>query len=244
MIMNGRPGDGFLLKYGGLTIPFRVEYRRRKHLAITVHPELRLEVSAPEGSALDQVLAKVDKRAAWIFRQWRFFEQYQPTQPGPHYVSGETHLYLGRQYRLKVREGLPEGVKLIGRFLHIRTTRRQDKERVRGLLEDWYRTHAKRVFAHRLEVCLGLTRSLNLAKAPNPAVRKMAKRWGSCTKAGNILLNLDLVKVPVHCLDYVITHELCHLKALNHSKKFYRFLSRCMPDWEARKKRLESIVIT
>jgi predicted metal-dependent hydrolase len=243
MIQNGHSGAGFLLHYGGLTIPFQVEYRRRKHLAITVHPELRLEVSAPEGSALAQVLARVDRRAAWIVRQWRFFEQYQPAQPGPRYLSGETHRYLGRQYRLKVYEGSPEGVKLIGRFLHLRTTRREDGDRVRSLLEAWYRTHAKRVFAQRLEGCLESTRSLNLATAPNLVIRKMAKRWGSCTKAGNILLNLDLVRVPVHCIDYVITHELCHLKALNHGKEFYRLLARCMPDWEARKRRLESFVL-
>ena len=134
-------------------------------------------------------------------------------------------------------------MKLVGRFLHVQVTRREEGERVRGLLEDWYRTHAKRVFAHRLEGCLESTRSLGLETVPNLVIRKMAKRWGSCTRAGNILLNLDLVKVPVHCIDYVIVHELCHLKVHNHGREFYRLLARCLPDWEARKKRLESVVL-
>jgi predicted metal-dependent hydrolase len=243
MIENGHSGGGFLLRYDGQVIPFRITYRRRKHLSITVHPEMRLEVTAPEGVGQEAVLAKLEKRAAWIVRQWRHFEQYQPTQPGPRYVSGETHLYLGRQYRLKVREGSPEGVKLVGRFLHVHTSSGEEGEQVGRLLDAWYRAHAKQVFSRRLEGCLGSARSLGLKGVPNLILRKMAKRWGSCTRAGNILLNLDLVRVPVHCIDYVIIHELCHLKVHNHGREFYRLLARCLPDWDARKKRLEAVVL-
>lgn len=107
MIENGRPQGSFLLRYSGLAIPFRVQFRERKNLAITVRPEMTLEVFAPNGAALDQVLGKVEKRAKWIVRQWRFFEQYRPPQPDRRYVSGETHVYLGRQYRLKVQAGEP-----------------------------------------------------------------------------------------------------------------------------------------
>src|SRR5438309_6771177 len=108
MIEDGEPDGGYLLSYAGQRIPFRIEYRPRKHLAISVLPDLRVEVVAPVGSPLGAILPRVQKRAGWIFRQLRFFEQYQPTQPEPSFVSGETHLYLGRQYRLKVTQGTAE----------------------------------------------------------------------------------------------------------------------------------------
>lgn len=240
MIQNGQPDGGYFLCFGGKRIPFRIEYRKRKKLAITVHPDMRLCVIAPESSKEEQILQRVEKRAGWIMRQWRHFEQFQPKHPGPRYLSGETHLYLGRQYRLKVHEGSSEAVKLVGRFLHVSARNREDRERIKTLVERWYRDHAEHVFGHRLQVCLEQCPSLKRVHEPCVTIRKMPKRWGSCTKTGSILLNLELVKVPVHCVDYVIVHELCHLQIHNHSPAFYRLLSRCMPDWENRKKRLDS----
>jgi len=78
--------------------------------------------------------------------------------------------------------------------------------------------------------------------APTVTIRKMTRRWGSCTKRGTINLNTDLIKVPLTFIDYVIVHELCHLKVHNHSPAFYKLLTRSMPDWRQRKARLESFV--
>jgi len=240
MIQNSQPDGGYVLCYSGKRIPFRIEYRKRKKLAITVLPDMRLEVIAPDGSLAEQVLERVEKRAGWIMRQWHYFEQYQPKHPGPRYVSGETFLYLGRQYRLKVHEGSPETVKLVGKFLHVWARKNNDDNRIKSLVDRWYREHSEDVLNHRLQVCLEHYPSLRPANEPSIKLRKMTHRWGSCTKAGNILLNDGLVKVPVHCIDYVIVHELCHLQIHNHSPVFYRLLSRCLPDWNRRKQRLES----
>jgi hypothetical protein len=239
MIESGQPDGGYVLNFDGERIPFRIAYRQRKTLAITVHPELRLEVVAPEGTTSEQVLPRVAKRAGWILRQWRYFEQFLPRHPGPRFVSGETHRYLGRQYRLKVHEGSPETVKLVGGFLHVWTSDRNQASRIEQLLDGWYREHAERVFQHRMRLCLERCPSLRPPHEPKLMIRRMTRRWGSCTRAGNILLNLDLVKTPIHCVDYVLAHELCHLQIHNHSPAFYQLLSRCMPDWESRKRRLE-----
>jgi predicted metal-dependent hydrolase len=243
MIEEGRPDGGFVLCYDGERVPFRVEFRRRKHLAITVHPDLKVEVAVPEGSTLDQVLPRVQKRAAWILKQRRYFARYQPTPRGRLYISGETHLYLGRQYRLKIQAGVPEDIKLVGPFFLIQAAVRGEADRVRALIDAWYRERARQVFPRRLAACLAATSWLELGGPPHLIIRRMAKRWGSCTRAGNILLNLELIRAPVHCIDYVITHELCHLKVPHHGKEFYHLLARCMPDWERRKERLESILL-
>ncbi len=78
---------------------------------------------------------------------------------------------------------------------------------------------------------------------PPLILRRLKTRWGSCSKAGRILLNTELVQAPVECIDYVIVHELCHLKVPDHSPAFHRLLNACMPDWQRRKERLEALRI-
>ncbi len=240
MIENSQPGGGYLLKQGPLEIPFQIEYTDRCRLTINVHPDMRLEVLAPTGRPCDAVLDRVEARASWIAKQWRYFERYQPTQPEPQFVSGETHRYLGRQYRLKVTQAIEPNAKLVGRFLHVLQVDPFDREATKELVGRWHHEHANSTFARRFDVCWELCKSLELKSRPRVSIRKMRRRWGSCTKAGNISLNLALARTPVHCIDYVIVHELCHLKIHNHSPNFYRTLDRILPDWRLRKQRLES----
>jgi predicted metal-dependent hydrolase len=234
--------DTYVIRFGAKTIPFALEMRQRRRLAISVHPDRRVTVLAPADCSLADVLARVQKRAAWIARQRAYFEQFHPLPHEKRYVSGETHLYLGRQYRLKIQSASTESVKLMGSHLCVATAHCHDALQVKRLLENWYRHHAKDIFHARLLQCLAAAPSLRM---PPPAIiiRRMPRRWGSCTKAGNILLNLDLVKTPLYCVEYVIMHELCHLRIHNHSSSYYRLLARCMPDWEKRKMRLDSCVI-
>ena len=242
MIETASPHGTHVIQFGDETIPFTLELRQRRRLSISVHPDRRVTVFAPADCSLTDVLARVQKRAAWIIRQRAYFEQFHPLPHEKRYISGETHLYLGRQYRLKIHSAAAESVKLTGGYLHVATANRPDVLQVKRLLDDWYRNHAKGIFHTRLLQCLDHAPSLRM---PPPAIiiRRMSRRWGSCTKAGNILLNLDLVKTPRYCIEYVIMHELCHLRIHNHSPGYYRLLSRCMPDWEKRKTRLDAYVI-
>ncbi len=124
------------IDFGGRQIGFSLRRSRRRTLAITVHSELKVVVTAPENAAMETVLAMVRKRAGWIRKQERFFGEFLPQTPPRIYASGETHRYLGRQYRLKVIEPATADVKMRGRFIWVQTPRKGDTAQVRKLVEE------------------------------------------------------------------------------------------------------------
>ena len=232
----------YTLTFGQAKIPFELAFRSKRRLSITVLPNRNVVVLAPKGHELDKVLALVQKRASWIVKKRNYFEQFHPFPNEKRFVSGETHLYLGRQYRLKLLKRENADVKLVGRYFYVSAKNPNHKDFVKTTLDDWYMEKAEKLFSNRVKHYLESVPSLRLTPS-KITIQRMAKRWGSCTKAGNILLNLDLIKAPLHCIEYVIAHELCHLKIHDHSPDFYRLLARCMPDWKQRKIKLDAFML-
>ena len=185
-----------------------------------------------------RIQQKVLRRAPWILRQQRQFQEYVPRKELPRrYVSGESYRYLGRQYRLKVLEQSVERVVLTRGQLTVSLPDRSDKRRIAQLVKKWYRSRARVVFEERLDKCHAQVASLGIPY-PELVIRDMKSRWGSCTAAGRVLLNLKLIQVPKDLIDYAILHELCHLKEHNHSRAFYILLDHALPDWRERRQRL------
>lgn len=149
-------------------------------------------------------------------------------------------MYLGRRYRLKVIqvESAEVSVKLRGSHLEVRVTDPQ-RQSVCEATKRWIRERARDVFAERLKTIVA---ELNW-RLPTPAMRLQAMQvqWGSCSPGGRLTLNPWLVKAPRDCIDYVVLHELCHLKEHNHSPRFYKLLDKHMPQWRNRKKRLDEL---
>jgi predicted metal-dependent hydrolase len=232
----------YSLNYGNLVIKFYLLYGDRKSLGITVQPDKIVYVRAPYGKSIEDVYKRVRKHAAWIIKKLNYFEQFQPLQPPRQYVSGETHLYLGRQYRLKVLKDNNESVKLIGRFIIVRTKHKDNRRKTEIMLGSWYDLHAHSIIQGRMAKLLNTVTARGISE-PTIKYKKMIRRWGSCNKNNLITLNTELVKAPLYSIDYVIMHELCHLKHKNHGPAFFRLLSSMMPDWEKRKERLQRIGI-
>ena len=141
--------------------------------------------------------------------------------------------------RLKVVESDERRVKLHGRFIWVLTPRKTDTARVRAMMGEWFLERARQRFERSLAECgrrLG-----GCVNAPQMRLRRMPKRWGSSTKRGVVYLNPELIFAPPTCIDYVVTHELCHLVHASHGREFFALLRKAMPDWEQRKTRLEQV---
>lgn len=232
-------GEHLSLTHGQATIDYRLVRRPRKTLEITVEPDASVAIAAPEDATLEAIEAKLRKRATWVLRQQRYFAQFLPRVPARIYVAGETHLYLGRQYRLKIVPHVQQAVKLSRGYFVVQTHRPLSPEVTRALLETWYREKAHIKFAERLEVNLRRFPDMEVRRPANLIVRQLKQRWGSMTVGQRLLLNRRLIEAPLPAIDYVITHELCHMTEPHHGAAFFDLLARVMPDWEMRKIQLE-----
>jgi predicted metal-dependent hydrolase len=230
------------IEFGVYSVNFTIIRRKRKTLEIAVEPDASVVVKAPLGASVDTIRGKVRKRASWIRRQQQFFLQFAPKTPPRRYVAGETHLYLGRQYRLKVLSAREPAVKLTRGFIMVYSRAPKRTDVTRDLVNAWYRSRAQVWFRERL--------SINLLRFPNPervqpcglTIRSLRQRWGSMSPKHTLLLNQRLIQAPVDSIDYVITHELCHVAQPHYGPLFFKLLNRVLPDWERRKQRLEDIM--
>ena len=226
------------LAFGDRCIPYTLRRSPRKNLRVVVSPDMSVAVYAPARASARQIEEGVAKKARWIAATLEKVKSFHPLPTPKQYISGETFVYLGRQYRLKVNAGADESVKLLGRFLVVNVADVADRKMVKQRVNRWYREHATAVFARYLATCRAVA-SRHGIPAFTLRIRSMKRRWGSCAASGRITLNIRLVQVHAHCIEYVIMHELCHLLHHNHGPDFYRLMTRCMPDWRSRKETLD-----
>lgn len=218
------------IRWGRSVIHYDYQFASRKTLAISVHPTLRVEVKAPDGTELDAIREKVKKRAKWIKKSQQEFELYMPRQPPRRFIAGETHRYLGRQYRLKILEGSESSVKCFRGCLWVTSTKGDAPNYIEQLLVAWYRQRAQVIFNQALSKCIPRVLGDSVCHS-SLVIRHMKYRWGSCTKTGRIILNLELIKAPRDCIEYVVVHELCHLIEYNHGPRFWRLVEKAMPEY-------------
>lgn len=226
------------ITFGTTVIPYRVVFTDRRTLGISVLPTVEVVLQAPCDVTREQIEAKLTKRAAWIIKQQNYFLSFGERTPAKKYISGESHYYLGKQYLLRVTEGKPNSAKYKGRYFEVICS---PKSKAEELMREWYRERAKIKFAEIAEPII--TRFKRYGVKPSSIyIQEMEARCGSCTPKGKIILNTELIKAPKPCIEYVITHELCHLVHRDHTKAFFELLETEMSDWKRWKERLETFM--
>lgn len=227
------------IQFGSATIEYRLEFQDRKNLTIKVYPDCIVKIIAPYDTAVEKITQHIKKKAPWIIKQQREFLSYHPYTPERIYVNGETHLYLGRQYKLRVEIGNRNEVKLFRGHI---TVLSKEENNVKDILDKWYREKAFVHFDDVLSKVYPMFKKYKINK-PELHIRSMEKRWGSCTPNGKVILNPELIKAPKGSIEYVVVHELCHLVHHNHTKAFYDLQEVMMPDWKKWKEKLEHSLV-
>jgi len=192
-------------------------------------------VRAPRRAAERDIVRFVEGRAAWIAARRGAAAVRQ--QLAPRYATGDLHPYLGRYLRLEVEAGRLDGARLDGDVLRVTIAGETAPERVKKVLDEWYRAQALRSLPRRVAACWAVFARPGEA-VPDVRVRLMRSRWGSLTATNRMSLSAYLMRAPAECVDYVIFHELCHLRVRNHSAAFYREVERYVPDWRRLRVRL------
>lgn len=223
------------IAFGSTVIKYSLAYQERKTLGIKVYPDSSVKVAAPFDTIEIEIKNYLKKKAPWIIKQRREFLSYHPLTPARLYINGETHLYLGRQYKLRIETESINDVKLYRGHLIIYCGKKEDAKEI---LDKWYRERAVIHFKEMLDKTFPLLSKFKISK-PDLQIRQMEKRWGSCTPNGKVILNPELIKAPKGSIEYVVIHELCHLVHHNHTKHFYDLQESLMPDWKIWKERLE-----
>ncbi|MBU4454641.1 MAG: M48 family metallopeptidase [Euryarchaeota archaeon] len=211
-----------------LTYKIQRSTKRRK-LSITVERDRSVIVHAPQGLSEEKIRQVVEAKRQWIYEKIGHPQKYHdlPHPPGKELVSGESALYLGRQYRIEmVKTGLSE-IQFAQRFFIPATQGKERKE----VLREWYISKAKEKIiprvkhhAHELGVIFNKVKIVD-----------NRYRWGSCTMNNNINFNWRLIKAPMFVIDYIIVHELAHLIETNHTHKFRNIVRAQSPTMEKAK---------
>ena len=213
----------------------RYEFKRshRRSVVAKIRRDGVIEVKAPLLYRESDMLAFLNQHRRWIFNHLDRLQNTDNQQKK--YISGEIHYYLGKQYTLQVVESNKNSVRIEGNSLIVSS---KSPEIVEKLLNNWYRIQAKKVFAELLPPIIEKFKKYNVAPA-KISIRDMRSRWGSCSRRGNISLNLQLIKLNENCIRQVMVHEMCHLVYFNHQAGFHALMDEMMPDWKLWKKELK-----
>lgn len=200
-------------------------------------PDKGVTVRAPYRTSLKSIEKFVREKESWIRKHLQKHSELKRINHGKKFTDGEAHLYLGKEYYLKILISPEPYVKQYDSFIEVGLNDTGNTLKIRSILRVWYILRAQECFARRFEEIIN--NNLRYGFLPSGfVVKPLRSRWGSCTSRGRITISSELIKLDPVFADYVIIHELCHLKHHNHGKEFYRLLEELVPEYKGTRKEL------
>lgn len=210
-----------------MTFEYQIKYSNRKTLNISVERDRSVIVRAPHYLTPEKIDKIVQSKRQWIKEKLNHTQKYPLVFENKEFVSGETLMYLGRNYQLLIVDKEIEGVEFDQRF----KISKHNQPNANELFKKWYLDQAlKKIEPLATKYAKSLGVEYNQFKTS-----EMKYRWGSCTPANNIIFNWRIIKAPMYVLEYLVAHELVHLLEDNHTPRFWNILSIQVPNYEKAK---------
>lgn len=221
------------------SLNYKIIFSNRRSISIILHPVKGITVRAPYRTSLKTIEKFVFQKAGWIQKTLDKYKSAKNLNEDKRFANGEKTILMGREYELKVTPYVQDHITLNDNIIEIGISNENDPHLIRSKLNRWYMNKAREIIPGRIiEI---INKYDEYAFVPTAIrIRKMKSRWGSCNSKGRVTINSELVKVNAALIDYVIIHELCHLKFHNHGSEFYRMLQSLVPDYKALRKELRA----
>ena len=222
-------------------IEFRVIYSRRRTLGISVLPDSSVIVRVPYLTSFKTISRIVQQKAGWIIKHRDSYKEKEMSNLNGSYSNGEIHLFRGNGSVLKIEKSSKAYIRFYDSTIELGLDKTDDARVIKWLLYQGYKNEALIVFPDILSRVLKKYET-QMFEPAGLVIRTMKRRWGSCSNKGIITLSTELIKLSDLFIEYVILHELCHLKHHNHGREYYRLLSEVFPDYKQVRKDLRRYI--
>ncbi len=221
------------------SLNYKVIFSNRRSISIILHPVKGITVRAPYRTSLKIIEKFVIQKTGWIQKTLEKYKSAKNLNEKKRFAGGEKVIFMGREYELKLTYAARDHITLQDNIIEMGVSDEYDPHMIRSKLNRWYMNKAREIIPDRIKEII--KKYDDCAFFPTVIrIRKMKSRWGSCSSKGRITINSELVKINADLIDYVIIHELCHLKYHNHGSEFYRLLQSLVPDYKALRKELRA----
>jgi predicted metal-dependent hydrolase len=224
-------------------IEYSIVRRKRKTVGITISPEKKIQVAAPKWVTNNQIQDIIKEKSSWIFNKLLFLEQTGSEYVQRQFITGESYLYIGETFVLEILENnaIKSGTVIFNEgklFIYVHSGMSADNMAllVKKSLTAWYRAQALIYINERILI---YSKVMNL-KPSKTTIKEQKKRWGSCTSDNKLNMNWKLIMAPTPIIDYVVVHELAHIKIKDHSQTFWRYVETIIPEYKTHRKWLKT----
>jgi predicted metal-dependent hydrolase len=222
-------------------LEFKVIYSRRRTIGISIRPDSSVIVRVPYRTSEKTIARIVKEKYNWAVKHRDNYRKLENNNLNRSYTNGAIHLFRGNNSILEIEKSAKPFIRFSDSTIQLGIERVDDPMAIKRALYNGYKNEALKLFPDLMNKVLSKHENQGF-KPSGLIIRTMKRRWGSCSNKGMITLSTELVKLSDRYIEYVILHELCHLKHHNHGPRFYELLSEVLPDWKPVRKELKNYI--